>query len=152
MRTQLVRGFSIRGLLSLSILGLIILTVSATRLSAQVIKGSISGTVVDPSGAVVPDAEIQATSPATGTVFSTKTESSGLFRLSLLAVGNYDVTITAQGFRKTAITAVEVDAGADHNLGSIQLEVGQTTTTVEVTAAPAILETSSSQVSTAIKG
>jgi hypothetical protein len=152
MQTQQVRRFSSCGLLTISIFCLIVLVVGGARLSAQVIKGSISGTVVDPSGAVIPGAEVQATNVATGSTVTTKTESSGLFRLTLLSVGSYNLTITAQGFRKTAIAGVEVDAGADHGLGTIQLEVGQTTTTVEVTAAPALVETTSAQVSTAIKG
>src|SRR5205807_1893316 len=53
----------------------------------QVIRGSISGTVTDPSGAVVSSAQVKAKNVETGSVFTTTSDSSGLFRLNLLQVG-----------------------------------------------------------------
>ncbi len=152
MITRSVPKFLTKGPFLILAFCLLLVTSLSTPVSAQLSRGSISGTVIDPSGGVVPGAQVQATNEGTGAVANTTTQSSGLFRLPLLPVGNYDVVITAQGFRKMVFTGVEVDAGADHGLGSIMLEVGQATTTVEVSAAPALLQTSSSQVSTAIKG
>src|SRR5215467_12834149 len=60
----------------------------------QVLKGSISGTVVDPQGAVVSGASVQAKNVETGAVFSTTSDNSGLFRLNLLPAGTYNVGIS----------------------------------------------------------
>src|SRR5579864_708642 len=60
----------------------------------QVLKGSISGSVVDPQGAVVSGAQVQAKNVETGVVFTTTSDSSGLFRLNLLPVGTYDVSMS----------------------------------------------------------
>lgn len=127
-------------------------SLGASRLAAQVVKGSISGTVTDPTGAAVPDAEVTAVNPATGAANATRTEATGLFRLSLLAIGNYTVTVAKQGFRKLVLSDVEVRSAQDRGLGTLQLEVGQLTTVVEVSAAAPLLQTTQSQVSTALKG
>ena len=67
---------------------------------AQVSKGSISGNVVDQTGAVVVGAGVKAINPATGQVSTTTSDSSGLFKLPLLAVGAYRVEVSKAGFRK----------------------------------------------------
>ncbi|HEX9223940.1 MAG TPA: TonB-dependent receptor [Candidatus Acidoferrales bacterium] len=121
--------------------------------AAQVIKGSISGTVVDKSGAVVAGAEVKAKNIETGAVTTTTSDSAGLFRLSLLPVGTYTVEITAKGFRTLAQNNVAVGAGTDAGLGSLTLEVGEATTTVEVTAPTApLIETTQAQVTNTFSG
>src|SRR5260370_14222376 len=121
--------------------------------AAQVIKGSISGTVVDKTGAVVAGAEVKAKNIETGTVTTTTSDSSGLFRLSLLPDGTYTVEITAKGFRTLAQNNVAVAAGTDAGLGSLTLEVGEATTTVEVTAPTApLIETTQAQVTNTFSG
>src|SRR5260370_11531336 len=121
--------------------------------AAQVIKGSISGTVVDKSGAVVAGADVKARNVETGVVTATTSDSSGLFRLSLLPVGTYTVEITAKGFRTLAQNNVAVTAGTDVGLGSLTLEVGEATTTVEVTApASPLVETTQAQVTNTFSG
>ena len=54
----------------------------------QVIKGSISGTAVDPQGAVVPGAQVKATNTETGVVQTTTTDNAGSFHVNLIPVGN----------------------------------------------------------------
>jgi hypothetical protein len=127
------------------------LTVAPTA-SAQVIKGSISGTVVDQSGAAVPDAEIRAIESGTNQTFTTKSEATGLFKVALLPVGTYRVEISKQGFSKFGISNVTVSAGQDNSVGIVRLEVGQLTTVIEVVATAGLLQTSESQISTSIKG
>src|SRR5258708_19524716 len=68
----------------------------------QVLKGSISGTVADPQGAVVTNAQVKATNLDTGAVYTTTSDNSGLFRINLIPAGNYKVEITGPGF-KTAV-------------------------------------------------
>jgi hypothetical protein len=118
----------------------------------QVIKGSISGSVIDPQGAVVSGATVKAKNVGTGTVSTTTTDSAGLYRLNLLPVGTYTVEITAQGFKTTTQSNVQVGAGRDTGLGSIQVAVGETSTTVEVTGDAPLIETTQAQVSSTFSG
>ncbi|PYP91938.1 MAG: hypothetical protein DMG65_05730 [Candidatus Angelobacter sp. Gp1-AA117] len=112
----------------------------------QVIKGSISGTVTDPQGAVVANAQVKAKNVDTGQVSTTTSDNSGNFRLNLLSVGTYTVEITAQGFKTATHSNVPVAAGADYGIGSIKMSVGETTTTVEVSADAPLIETTQAQV------
>src|SRR5258708_31792185 len=65
----------------------------------QVLKGSISGTVADPQGAVVSGAQVKATRLDSGQVFNTTSDNSGSFRFSLIPAGTYKLEITGQGFK-----------------------------------------------------
>jgi Carboxypeptidase regulatory-like domain len=119
---------------------------------AQVLKGSISGTATDPQGAVVPGAKVTITNNATGTSQSTTSDNAGLFRLNLIPAGEYKVEIVASGFSSTVQSNVAVTAGRDTGLGSIKLNVGQASTTVEVTAAAPLIESTQSQVTNTFAG
>jgi len=118
----------------------------------QVVKGSISGFVEDVTGARVPGAAVKAVEVSTGSSASTVSAGDGAFRISLLAIGSYNLTITKEGFRSMELTGVGVTAAQDTGLGELKLEVGQTTTTVEVTAAPPLLNTTQAQITTAVTG
>jgi hypothetical protein len=131
---------------TLAVLALILLTVGPVR--AQVGSGSISGSVTDATGSLVPDVEITATNTDTKEQVTSKSDSAGLFRFSSLAIGNYNLEFSKQGFKKTVLGGVSVAVGADHGLGSVALQVGAVTVTVEVSAAPALIESSQSQIST----
>jgi hypothetical protein len=113
---------------------------------AQVVKGSISGTVIDTSGAVVPDAQITATSQETSEHYSAVTDHAGLFHIALVSVGTYVVEVSKTGFKSLTLNGLNVQASQNAGLGTIMIEVGQTTTTVEVSAAPALMQTTQSQV------
>jgi hypothetical protein len=118
----------------------------------QVGKGSISGSVVDPQGAVVSGAQVKAKSIETGVVFASTTDSAGLYRLNLLPIGTYNVEITAQGFKTTTQSNVQVGAGRDAGLGAIHLSVGETSTTIEVTGDAPLIETTQSQITSTFSG
>lgn len=130
---------------TLAVLALILMTAGPVR--AQVEGGSISGSVTDATGSLVPDVAITATNVDTKEQATTKTDSAGLFRISSLAIGNYDLELTKQGFKKMVVGGVSVSAGVDHGLGSIALQLGAVTVTVEVSAAPALMESTQSQIS-----
>ena len=118
----------------------------------QVIKGSVSGSVVDPQGAVVSGAQVKAKNVETGVVFTTTTDSAGLFRLNLLPVGTYNVEVASQGFKTATSNGVVVAAGRDTGLGSMHMSVGEASTTVEVTAEAPLIETTQSQISSTFSG
>lgn len=118
----------------------------------QVLKGSISGTVVDPQGAVISNAQVKATNLATGVALTTTSDSSGLFRFSLIPAGEYKVEVLAQGFKTTAQSNVAVIAGRDTSIGAMKLTVGERSETVEVTAAAPLIETTQSQVTNTFSG
>ena len=67
---------------------------------AQSDRGSITGTVTDPSGAVLASAPVEAKSEGTGLVYPTATSGTGNYTISQLPVGTYDITVTAAGFKK----------------------------------------------------
>src|SRR2546425_2063784 len=70
----------------------------APAVLAQTIDGNLTGTVVDPTGATVPNATVEVTNTATGIKSTQRTGVDGLYRFNNLPVGNYDVTVTASGF------------------------------------------------------
>src|SRR5579862_8107594 len=83
-----------------SILTLVVLFAwQPQRAGAQVVKGSISGTVLDAHGAVIPRADIQATNQSTGEQYATLTDDTGLFHLALVSIGTYNVAISKEGFK-----------------------------------------------------
>ncbi len=130
----------------------IVVVVFAAASFGQVLKGSISGSAADPQGAVIPGAQVKATNSATGTVLTTTTDASGLFRFSLIPAGEYKIEISAPNFNTTTQNNIAVTAGRDTGLGTIKLQVGQASTTVEVTAGAPLIETTQSQVTNTITG
>lgn len=118
----------------------------------QVLKGSISGTVVDPQGAVVSGAQVKATNVETNIVTTTTSDGSGLFRLNLLPVGSYNLDITAQGFKTTESKAVVVKAGDDTGLGNLHLAIGEASSTLEITAAAPLVDSTEAQVTNTFSG
>jgi hypothetical protein len=131
------------------VLTLALMGLGVTSANAQVSKGSISGSVTDPQGAVVLGASIKAISKDTSEQYTAETDSSGLFRLSLLPPGTYRLEIAKQGFRKTVLDNVEVAVGADRGLAPIRLEIGEVAATVEVSAALPLVQSTEAQVTNA---
>ena len=108
--------------------------------------GEISGTVSDPSGAVVPNVPVTLKSIDKGFTQSATSNSQGAYRFSLLAPGNYAVSATAAGFKTTTVTQpVAVGAVA---IANIIMELGTTGTTVEVSGDAPLLQADSSEIST----
>jgi len=113
---------------------------------AQESTGTISGTVTDPSGAVIPQASIVITNVQTGVVRKETTNSSGLFVVTNLAVGNYGLTAEAHGFKKFEATQIRLDVN-DRLTIPVHLEIGGTTETVSVNESGAQLQMQSAELS-----
>ena len=117
---------------------------------AQVVKGAIEGNLVDSTGAAVPGAQVEALDPHTSSFGHAVSDSTGAFRIPFLAVGTYAVTVNKPGFRKLALTDVQVNSAVTTKVGALTLEVGQLSTTVEVTGHPTSLEASQPQITETI--
>jgi len=108
--------------------------------------GEISGTVTDPSGAVLPSVQLTLKSVDKGYTQTSSANAQGAYRFALLAPGNYTISAASSGFKTTTTTqTVSIGAVAITN---IKLEVGGAGTTVEVTGEAPLLQTDSSEIST----
>ena len=103
-------------------------------------SGTIFGTVTDSSGAVIPDASITITDSATGTVHTTVSNSQGHYIVTDLPPSNYGVKVTKAGFSTDEVAALTVSVGMQ-TTADFRLVVGAATTTVEVIASNADLQT-----------
>src|ERR1700730_14131754 len=109
-----------------------------TRLDAQAVGATLSGTVTDQSGGVVPKADVAILNTATADARTVSTNADGIYSAPNLQPGPYSVTVTAAGFSKAVQTGLTLTVGATQVL-NISMQVGQSSQTVEVTAeAPAI--------------
>jgi Carboxypeptidase regulatory-like domain/TonB dependent receptor len=106
---------------------------------AQVDMGSISGTVRDTSGAVIPGVKVVLTNVDTGITTSTTTGSEGQYTLSPLKIGHYSVSAEATGFQAVRQNNVTVDVQQKVEV-DLTLRVGQATETIEVNTAPPLLQ------------
>jgi hypothetical protein len=105
------------------------------------IAGTITGTVTDQSGAVVPAADVVITNSGTGVVARTlKTDSSGTYVAEALLMGTYQVAIEAHGFQRSVHSGINLSVADRLNI-SFVLNVGAVTQSVEVTAAAPVVET-----------
>lgn len=90
---------------------LVVAVSSLTAFAQGGSTGSISGTVMDQKGAVVPAADVVVKSMATNQEYTTKTSGDGTFSVPTLTAGVYTATITASGFKQAVVTEIKVDVG-----------------------------------------
>ena len=103
--------------------------------------GQINGAVTDSSGGVLPGVTVEATNAGTGAVRTAITGADGLYTIPLLAPGNYTVKASLQGFRTSQREGVRVTVSETARV-AFQLEVGQLTETITVSAEATLVETS----------
>src|SRR6266545_7177182 len=111
----------------------------ATGYSQGTNLGTIRGTVTDQKGASVPSASVNVTDLATNISQDLTTNSAGDYEAAGLKSGNYRVTVTAPGFKTTAINAVL--SGSDVVRADAKLEVGDASAIVNVTAEAGLIQT-----------
>ncbi len=111
-------------------------------------NGQISGTVFDPSGKVVPHAQVTVTSPTTKFTQTVTASATGAYVFPTLSSGSYTVTATAPGFASVVFDNVVVQVAQTTNL-PIKMSIGAVTQTVTVTASP-VLQTTQNTLSTTI--
>src|SRR5262252_1798003 len=95
---------------------LVFLLLVAVSLSAQTFRGTILGTVTDPSGAVVAGAKVTVRNTDTGLERATETSGDGSYSLPELPIGTYNVTVSQTGFQTFVASGVTVDVAAERRV------------------------------------
>ncbi len=128
------RSFTVTTVYSIALLLCCTLTASA-----QEFRGTLSGHVTDPSGALVPNASVVAVNNGTRQPYTATTTSAGSYQIPYILPGTYTVTVKADGFKTAVQDNVVLQAGESPVL-NFTLQVGALTETVSVTATPPLLD------------
>lgn len=140
-----------RGLFGLAVAAMFLLALTSAHVYAQgTTTSALSGLVVDSNGGVVPGATVLVKNTATGTGVTLVTNGSGSFSAPSLDAGTYTVTITLQGFKTYVAKDVKLVAATPANLGSIVLQVGDVSQTVEVKAGTELVQTQTATVASTL--
>lgn len=133
-------------LIYLCVCALLSIAIAATSisLSAQTTSGDLVGTILDTSGAVIPNAKVKATNVETGANSAVTTNDNGAYRFSNLLMGRYDITVDASGFTRSSRRGIQIVLNSTQT-ANITLQVGQASTTVEVLEAGTTIDTTTSQ-------
>ena len=123
----------------------VIVLCSAPFSTAQT-TGVITGTITDPSGSNVPNAQVLIRNTGTGESRTFRTNNSGVYTAFALPVGQYDVTVTAEGFKTTTKAGIQLNV-ADKLAINFALEIGNVSQSVEVTGATPTVDTETADVS-----
>src|SRR6516165_3607403 len=129
--------------LVVALLGLVLF--GASNLRAQIDTGSILGTISDSTGAVIPSAKVSLTNEGTNLTIMTASKGDGTYIFTPVKIGSYAVTAESAGFEKVTQTHITVNID-QQVVVNLTLKPGQVTETVEVTAAPALLQTQTAAV------
>ncbi len=113
---------------------LLLVCAAGFTLQAQSIFGTITGTVVDASGAVVPNADVTLKNTASGDVRKTVTNSDGYYSFSSVPAGSYSATVEATGFQRQEQTDIHLEGAAKLNF-NFNLQVGSSKAEVQVVSA-----------------
>ena len=126
------------------------LTLAVSEVFAQSDRGTITGTVTDPAGAVVATAAVEARNTATGIAYQAASTSTGNYTIAQLPVGTYDVSAAVPGFKKYVRQGVTVGVAEVLRI-DLALEVGAATESVTVQADAPLLRTETGDISHQIK-
>lgn len=136
-------SFAFRAALLIALASALLLLAPASQ--AQEFRGTISGRVADPSGAVVPGANITITELRTGTASKTVSDSAGQYVVPFLAPGQYEITAEKAGFSRVVRNNISLDAG-QHLVLDLTVHVGNVQETVQVTEAVPLLNTANASI------
>jgi hypothetical protein len=128
---------------------LALLCLSIQAVYAQVDRASLNGTVTDPSGAIVPGAQVTAEAPMIGVKRQTLTDAAGVYRLPSLPVGSYVLTVVKDGFQTKKIEGLVLTVGQVRTL-DVPLDITATATEVVVTAEAPALQQNNAEIGLAI--
>ncbi len=118
----------------------------AVALWAQSDRGTITGTISDPAGAVVASAAVEARNLATGAVYEAASSTTGNYTVAQLPAGNYELVVTVPGFKRYVRAGLQVEVAGTVRIDPT-LEVGAASESVTVEAAAPLLKTEGGEVS-----
>lgn len=130
-------------------LRLSLLPVVSISLFGQADRGSISGTITDTSGAVVPGVTLTLQNQATNLTYSTNASGTGTYSFLNLPVGTYDLAAVAKGFQRSEAKGIQVQVNQQARV-DVKLQIGEVNQTVEVQAGATMIQTESTDVGTVI--
>jgi hypothetical protein len=120
------------------------IAINAGIAHGQAISGNLTGTVTDASAAALNGATVEAVNLDTNQKVTSTTRGSGEYLFTNLPVGNYKITVSATGFKTTTLASVPVDLNRT-GTANVQLQVGTSATTVEVSGVAPPVDTTSAQ-------
>jgi len=138
-----------QGLLRLITMAVMTAVCSLSAYGQGSANSSLSGAVVDPTGAVVPGAAVVAKNNATSAEFKAVTAENGTFSIPTLVPGTYTVTLSAPGFKQAVVTDVTLDAGVPATV-NVNLEVGAPSESVVVQGGGEVLQTQTANITTTL--
>jgi len=128
-----------------SLLVLFVLCFSFATISAQTVTGSITGSLTDPHGAVVPDAKVTLTSESTGAVRQINSDQRGDFTFNALQPDSYTLTVEHSGFKKYEKKNWVLNPSDHLSAGQVQLQLGEASESVEVISEGTAVQTASTE-------
>jgi hypothetical protein len=131
------------------LLAVIVVLLAAIGAGAQEFRATVSGTVKDPSGAVIPGATVQVREVNTGTRNKTVSDAAGQYVVPYLLPGEYAITAEAVGFEKLSRAGITLSAN-DHPIIDLTLQIGSADQTVTVTGEAPLLDAANASVNTVI--
>ena len=134
------------------VMGLALILFRGASVQAQVTSGSVSGTVVDSQGAIVPGAKVTLTDEVQATTRSMNSSSEGNFYFTPVLPSTYTVVVEVPGFKKSEKKGIKVSPGDHVDVAEMKLEVGAIAESISVQADTIALETETAQHKSAIIG
>jgi hypothetical protein len=125
----------------------IVLTTAQSAVAHAQVTSSLSGSVVDASGAVLPGADVVAKADETGTTFSAITNDRGTFSIPAMPVGRYTVTVSLMGFKQAVLSDIRLNTASPAAV-TVKLEVGGLTETVTVASGTEVVQAQSTTIAT----
>jgi hypothetical protein len=146
----MLSSFKLQQRLSVSLCLVLLLVVGVGNLFAQATTATISGDVVDQTGAAVPAANVQVKNVGTGVTQTTVTDAQGRYTVPSLVIGNYEITVSKTGFQTVVRSGITLTVNQQAVI-DVNLPIGQSQQTVEVQGQVSQVETASSTVANLVE-
>jgi hypothetical protein len=129
----------------------LIISLFSVGTAAAQVNGRLTGTVVDPSGASIPNAQVSVfLGGGESAIFTVRTNAEGRFDFASLRPEYYRLSVDASGFAKTVLQEVKVDPGRETALPAVTMEVATGAQMIEVVAGPNTVNTSNAEVAATV--
>ncbi len=146
-----LRSFQSVSRYTVACLAAVVLVLSAVTATAQQLTGTISGTVYDQSGAVVPKANVVLKNEASGDQRVATTENDGHFVITAVQPASYTISVSATGFSSWQENSITMGQGDNRDVPNIKLQIGGNSTQVNVVAGgDAVVPTDTAEISTSL--